>query len=139
MNTLPGYPLLTGAPLRVLFGALFSALVGALSCAGCSQALPTHDEATGGNPRQGRETIVRYGCGACHTIDGVPNARGLVGPPLAGIGERSYIAGHLPTTAENLMRWIEHPQRFDPQSAMPELGVTQADARDIVAYLLHQP
>jgi cytochrome c2 len=131
MNTLLSYPLLTSA--------LFSALFCALSCAGCSQALPTHDAATGGNPQQGRETIVRYGCGACHTIGGVPNARGLVGPSLSGIGERSYIAGHLPNSADNLVQWIEHPQRFDPQSAMPELGVTDADARDIVAYLLHQP
>ncbi|CAB3805943.1 c-type cytochrome [Pararobbsia alpina] len=125
MNTLPGHPMV--------------ALCSALLFAGCSKALPTHDEATGGNPQQGRETIVRYGCGACHTIDGVPNARGLVGPPLVGIGERSYIGGHLPNTADNLEQWIKHPQRFDPQSAMPELGVTDADARDIVAYLLHQP
>jgi cytochrome c1 len=34
-----------------------------------------------------------------------------------------------------MMRWIRSPHRYDAQTAMPEMGVTERDARDIVAYL----
>lgn len=89
----------------------------------------------GGNARAGRDTIRKYGCYACHTIDGVPGARGLVGPPLDGIGNREFIAGELPNTPQNLMRWIQHPRQVEPHTAMPEMGVTEQDSRDIAAYL----
>jgi len=89
----------------------------------------------GGNARSGRDTIRKYGCYACHTIDGVPGARGLVGPPLDGIGNREFIAGELPNTPENIMRWIQHPRQVEPHTLMPEMGVTEHDSRDIVAYL----
>jgi cytochrome c1 len=42
----------------------------------------------------------------------------------------------LPNTQENLMRWIMNPKEIDPQTAMPVLGVSTRDARDISAYLL---
>ena len=31
--------------------------------------------------------------------------------------------------------WIEHPHAFDEQTVMPEMNVSEADSRDIVAYL----
>lgn len=89
----------------------------------------------GGNPQRGREVIRHYGCNACHTIPGVTGARGLVGPPLSNIGSRVYIAGEVPNTPANLMRWIEHPHAIEPHTVMPEMGVTDQDARDIAAYL----
>ena len=89
----------------------------------------------GGNARTGRDAIRRYGCYACHTINGVPGAHGLVGPPLDGIGNREFIAGELPNTPANLMRWIQHPRQVEPHTVMPEMGVTEQDSRDIVAYL----
>ena len=89
----------------------------------------------GGNARAGRETIRKYGCYACHTIDGVPGARGLVGPPLDGVGNREFIAGELPNTPDNLMRWIQHPRQVETHTVMPEMGVTEQDSRDIAAYL----
>ncbi|MBV8892379.1 MAG: c-type cytochrome [Acidobacteria bacterium] len=89
----------------------------------------------GGNARAGREVIRNYGCNACHTIPGVPGARGLVGPPLAGIGDREYLAGELPNTPANMMRWIEHPHRIEPHTVMPEMNVSEQDSRDIAAYL----
>jgi cytochrome c2 len=89
----------------------------------------------GGNARAGRDAIRKYGCYACHTIDGVSGAHGLVGPPLDGIGTREYIAGELPNTAANLMRWIQHPHAVEPHTVMPEMGVTDQDSRDIAAYL----
>jgi cytochrome c2 len=90
---------------------------------------------TGGNPARGKEVIRRYGCEACHSIPGVAGARGQVGPPLDGIGNRTYLAGQLTNTPENLIRWIRDPQGIAPGTAMPEMGVTEQDGKDIAAYL----
>lgn len=89
----------------------------------------------GGNPRHGAELIRDYGCGICHQVPGIPNADGLVGPPLSNIGARGYIAGMLRNTPDNLMLWLRHPQRVVPGNVMPEMGITVPDARDIAAYL----
>jgi cytochrome c2 len=89
----------------------------------------------GGNADAGRVEIRKYGCNTCHTIPGIPGAYGLVGPPLTGIGNRSYIAGELPNTPSNLMHWIQHPHSVEAHTLMPEMGVTEEDSRDIAAYL----
>jgi cytochrome c len=89
----------------------------------------------GGDARSGRIEIRKYGCDTCHEISGVPGARGLIGPRLDGIGRRYYIAGELSNTPDNLMLWIEHPRQVEPHTAMPEMGVTEQDSRDIAAYL----
>ena len=89
----------------------------------------------GGDARLGRTDIRKYGCNTCHEISGVPGARGLIGPSLDGIGQRYYIAGELPNTPDNLMLWIEHPRQVESHTAMPEMGVTEQDSRDIAAYL----
>lgn len=79
--------------------------------------------------------IQRYGCGSCHVIPGIPHAQGRVGPELDRIVDQVFIAGRLPNTPENLITWIQHPQHIDPENAMPDLGVTEQEARDIAAYL----
>jgi cytochrome c2 len=96
-----------------------------------SQAQPV----PGGNPEQGRIAIQRYGCGSCHTIAGIPGGDGLVGPPLNGIGYRAYVAGMLENSPDNMMRWIQDPQAIVPGNAMPNLNVSESDARDMTAYL----
>ena len=90
---------------------------------------------TGGRPQRGRVVARLYGCGACHTIPGVDGANSLVGPPLAGIANRAYIAGVLTNEPDHLVGWIENPQLIDSKTAMPTLGVSDRDARDIAAYL----
>jgi cytochrome c2 len=87
----------------------------------------------------GRRIIAAYGCGACHLIPGVPGADSRGAPPLNDFYQRTYIAGRLPNTSENLVKFIQHPQQIDPGNAMPDLGVTEDEAHDIVAYLYHQP
>jgi cytochrome c len=89
----------------------------------------------GGNPRAGAEAIVEYGCSACHVISGIRRATGRVGPKLPQIQEQIYIGGVLPNTPENMVRWIQDPQEQCPATAMPDLDVTEPDARDIAAYL----
>src|SRR5207237_211624 len=90
---------------------------------------------TGGDPARGAQAITKYGCDTCHTIPGVRTARGLVGPPLTGVAARVYLAGHLPNTPDNMQRWIRYPREAEAQTAMPDVGVTESDGRDIAAYL----
>lgn len=92
-------------------------------------------EMTGGDPRRGKTAIKVYGCSSCHTIPGVRGADGRVGPPLSGIASRVYIGGVLENTPENLIRWIQNPKQVDRLTAMPNVGVTEPDARDIAGYL----
>ncbi|MFL6230184.1 MAG: c-type cytochrome [Pyrinomonadaceae bacterium] len=91
--------------------------------------------ATGGDPTRGRAAISRYGCSACHTIPGIKGADALVAPSLEHVASRSYVAGVLPNTPPNVVRWIQNPPGVDQLTAMPNLGVTDSDARDIASYL----
>lgn len=85
---------------------------------------------------RGRQLIQDYGCVACHTVPGVPGPSSRVGPPLENIALRSYVGGVLPNTPDNLLRWLLDPPAIDPLTAMPNMGLTSADAKDIAAYLL---
>ena len=89
----------------------------------------------GGDPAEGQMAIVRHGCGACHVIPGVRQATGRVGPRLNDLRNQVYLAGVLPNTPENLVLWIQHPQEVNPLTAMPDLDITEEEARDIAAYL----
>lgn len=124
-------------------GALLTAgwcVLIAASQAGCElQPRPVPIQVTGGVAEHGPELMRRYGCDGCHTVPGVRGARGLVGPPLAGIGERMYIAGVLRNTPDNLVRWIMAPQVVQPGNAMPDMGVQEEHARHIAAYLYTLP
>jgi cytochrome c2 len=104
---------------------------------GCNEGQATKSYQVGaiGNAQHGKQLIRSYGCGACHMIPGVEAARGLVGPPLLFLAERTMIAGELPNTPANLTHWIQHPREVEPKTAMPELGVTEDEAYDIAAYL----
>ena len=104
---------------------------------GCRGGQATHPYpvATGGSADQGRATIVAYGCGKCHTIPGIRSANGVFGPPLVSLARRSYIAGNFPNTPDNLMHWVMSPQAMKPKTAMPELGLSEQQARDVAAYL----
>jgi cytochrome c oxidase assembly factor CtaG len=92
-------------------------------------------EMTGGSPVRGKEAIRSYGCMSCHSIPGVKGATTMVGPPLAGIADRGYIAGVLSNTPQHMIEWLMNPPRIDSKTAMPNMNVTERDARDIAAYL----
>lgn len=88
-----------------------------------------------GDAMAGRDALQQYLCVTCHAIPGVPGARHHVGPSLAGMADRSRIAGVLPNTPDNMRQWLMDPQRIKPGSAMPALGLREQDARDIAAFL----
>lgn len=89
----------------------------------------------GGDAARGEAVLARYGCGSCHVIPGIGGAVGKVGPPLTDFAERSYIAGAVPNTSDQLITWIVDPHAIEPGTIMPNLGVTEAEARDMAAYL----
>ena len=121
---------------RATIGAVAAVAALVVSLAGCNAgAQQTAATLTGGDPQRGRAAVFKYGCGSCHTIAGIRDAHGLVGPPLTGIGNRMYVAGVLPNTPENIVRWIRNPKDVDDKTAMPALGVTTAEATDIAGYL----
>jgi cytochrome c len=118
-----------GRPTLVVLAAV-------IALTACVRVPPPPPAATGdGYPERGAKLIQQYGCGGCHTVPGVDRADGLVGPPLTRFGARSYIAGELPNNANNLRHWIQDPRSVEPGTAMPDLGVSEIDARDIAAYL----
>ena len=90
---------------------------------------------TGGNVARGVPAIGKYGCAACHTIPRIETATATVGPPLTQVAVRQYLGGHLTNSPGNMIKWIQHPQLIDPKNAMPDLDVTDQDAKDIAAYL----
>jgi len=103
--------------------------------------LETPAELRPGDPEAGRLAMQQYLCVTCHAIPGVVGANRHVGPPLGGIARQRYIAGVLPNTPANMARWLRDPSAIDPDSAMPDLGVSEQDARDMAAFLhtLDQP
>ena len=87
------------------------------------------------DPKRGVVALRQYGCATCHRIPGVVGADTPVGPSLAHVARRRLIAGALANDRASLVRWLRSPQGVHPGSAMPVLGVTERDARDMVAYL----
>lgn len=91
-----------------------------------------------GDPVRGKLASAQYACHSCHVVPGVSGSDVRVGRPLDDVAGRRYIAGKLPNNQANLVRWIRDPQAIDPDSAMPNMGVSERDATDISAYLLSQ-
>lgn len=82
----------------------------------------------------GAKLFLAKGCVACHSLDA--NKAVGIGPNLANVGSRKYIgAGRLRNTDENLARWIQNPQVIKQGVLMPNLGLTEAEATTLAAYL----
>ena len=76
-----------------------------------------------------------HGCGGCHVIPDLLETRGTAGPSLRGLANRAYITGRLANQPLNVAAWIRSPRTIDPGTLMPDLGVSESEARDIAAYL----
>lgn len=122
------------ALIRIVLTVAMCALAMLAGCRG-GRIDRSYIVATGGQPDKGREIILSKHCGSCHTIPTLREAQGVVGPPLFFFSRRTYIAGELPNTPENLARWVRSPQSVEPNTAMPNLGLSDQQARDVAAYL----
>jgi len=125
----PLYPLAYPRVGTVLVALLILTVTGCFGRAAATSPMP------GGDPVRGEIVLRDYGCHSCHVIPGVRGANALVGPPLTAWAKRHYIAGTLSNTPENLIQWLQDPQTVEPGTAMPDLEVTEQDARDMGAYL----
>jgi cytochrome c len=126
-----GVGLVAGLLLLILAG--IATAVGLLGPA--ERNPPPQLMVAGGDPTRGEQVIRRSGCTACHVIPGIAGANGLVGPPLDHFARRTYVGGVLPNRPENLVAWILNPPGIDPMTAMPAIGLSDAEARDAAAYL----
>jgi len=110
--------------------------------AGARVRSAAQDTAAASPPAQGAEyaagekLFLTKGCMGCHSLQAANAPKGLIGPNLANVGSRAYIAaGWLANTDENLERWIREPQAVKKGVLMPNLGVTVEEARALRAYL----
>ncbi len=121
--------------MRAGFGKLrIAILVAAGLISGCKERT-TVIAGSAASADRGKAAMEIYGCGKCHTIPGIRGAKGVVGPPLESVARRTYIGGNFPNTPDTLMHWIMAPQAMKPKTAMPTLGLSEPQARDVVAYL----
>jgi cytochrome c2 len=118
---------------RMILGTVTLSLL----LSGCTGGKTTRRYAfeVGGRADAGREVAVQFRCGSCHTISKLHGADGVFGPPLDGVGRRTYVAGQIPNAPDNLTKWVLNPPAMKPGTAMPVLGLSEQQARDVAAYL----
>lgn len=90
---------------------------------------------TGGDANAGKQLIVSKGCSACHTVPGVPEAKGTIGPNLGGFAGRPQIAGTLTNTAENRQKWLKNPSAVKSGTMMPSANLSDKEISDLSAFL----
>jgi hypothetical protein len=83
------------------------------------------------------------GCTGCHTLAGVPNAVGTLGPPLTSLAETAGVRRSNETAEAYIRESIIHPNAFvvpgfPSPSPMPPGLVAGQDLNDLVAFLLTQ-
>lgn len=91
--------------------------------------------AVSANASRAAELFTRYGCTGCHIIPGVDGPGVNLGPPLDGWANKPTILAKFPNTPENMNVWLQNPQAVDPQTSMPNVGVTPEDAAVMTGYL----
>jgi cbb3-type cytochrome oxidase cytochrome c subunit len=97
------------------------------SCGQC------HHAPLEGTPKlnAGRIMLARYGCVRCHMLrlpDGSALAPSDNPPPLTHIGDK--------TTREWIYAWLKDPASYSASTTMPNFKLSDADARDISAFLI---
>ena len=101
-----------------------------------SESSPSVDLVPEGNVARGREQFDALGCAACHLSPeeaplGHRNEdalRRMHGPHLTGLKEKTNTAW--------LFAWLKEPTRYDPETTMPDLRLSDEEAADLTAYLM---
>ena len=88
-----------------------------------------------GDARVGQAIVTQQDCGACHRIPGISGAEGTAGPPLDHFATQARIAGVLPNRPAALERFLLSPETVVKNGAMPNMALSQTQARQIAAYL----
>ena len=77
----------------------------------------------------------KVGCGSCHDVPGIGWPQGRVGPALDGFADQALIAGKLPNRPDLLVAYVRDAPSLTPGTAMPAMPLSEAEARDVAAYL----
>ena len=88
--------------------------------------------ATGRRDRKHRE---RRAADPFHRFPGTRGARGVVGPPLDHVSRRKIIAGVMENAPASMITWLRAPQQVVPGNAMSDMGLSEAQARDVTVCL----
>jgi cytochrome c oxidase subunit 2 len=87
-----------------------------------------------GDAAEGKGIYTRSACVGCHTVRGV--SAGALGPDLTHFGSRALFgAGLWPTSVDNVAAWLKDPPALKPGSRMPNLHLTDAEAKALAVYL----
>ena len=93
---------------------------------------PGADKVPAGDAAHGKVLVSQTGCLACHRVGEQATVRGTFGrdfgPALDRVGDK--------VTREWLYDWVRDPQRYFPETNMPDLRLTDQEAADVVAYLM---
>ncbi|WP_069262293.1 MULTISPECIES: cytochrome c oxidase subunit II [Paraburkholderia] len=81
------------------------------------------------------EQLFAARCGGCHAVRGTQSG-GMQAPDLTHLASRRLIAaGTLANTSVNRLDWVAHAQQRKPESLMPDIALTPAEASDLGAWL----
>ena len=96
---------------------------------------PTYPPGTykGGVATRGKELVDNIGCKGCHVAGNDIRMRTERGTSYDIAPELSWVGGK--ANADWLFDWLKNPRHYHPNTRMPSLRLTDAEARDIVAYL----
>jgi cytochrome c2 len=95
---------------------------------------PAGPASPGGDASRGRELVETAGCKGCHVVgddERLRKERGFsydIAPELTRAGSK--------LDPEWLFRWLKNPREYRPKTQMPNLRLTDREARDIVAYIM---
>jgi cytochrome c oxidase subunit 2 len=85
--------------------------------------------------RQGEQVFTDGSCASCHTVRGT-TATGSVGPDLTHLTTRTTLAAlTIPNTRRELAAWITGSQHIKPGNQMPDIQLSGAEERALIAYL----
>src|SRR5580765_7630154 len=85
-----------------------------------------------GDAKAGEKIVKSIGCQGCHVVgEGSRDEAGphrTFGQPLESIGAK--------TTYEWVFNWVRDPKHYNPNTYMPNLRLTDAQAADVATYLM---
>lgn len=101
-----------------------------------SELFPLANVPRWGDVKRGEDLVNSLGCLGCHRIErelsvkatSLQTLRRDHGPNLVGIGAK--------TTREWIFNWLKQPERYFPETKMPNLRLTDQEAADIASYLM---
>ena len=93
---------------------------------------PPVKNAPKGDAKNGEKIVKSIGCQGCHVVgEGSREEAGphrTFGQPLEAIGSK--------TTYEWVFNWVRDPKHYNPNTYMPNLRLTDAQAADVATYLM---